>query len=206
MGAMSPARCRLAATTRRCHLALALTALVHGAAHADAGLLSPARWRALDPPTLVARLGLHPNDVVADVGAGPGLFTLPLARAVPRGRVIATDVRADFLDELARRAAAAGLRNVETQRVARDRPGLAPRSIDLAWLCQVDQFLPDRAAYVRALVTALRPRGRVVIVNFRRDREAARRALRDSGLRTVEDAPLGDRYFVLVGRCDSCRR
>jgi len=203
---MSSARRRLAVAARRCHVVLAVTALAHGAAHADAGLLSPARWRALDPPQLVARLGLHPTDVVADVGAGPGLFTLPLARAVPRGRVIATDVRADFLDETARRAAAARLGNVETRVVAPDRPGLRPRSIDLAWLCQVDAFLPDRVAYLRALALALRPRGRIVIVNFRRDHDAARRALVAAGLRIIDDAPLGDLYFVLVGRCDSCRR
>jgi tRNA A58 N-methylase Trm61 len=190
---------------RRLHAALVLLAGLHGAARADAGLLSPARQRALDPPALVARLGLRANDIVADIGAGPGFFTLPLARAVPRGRVIATDIRTDFLDATARRAAAAGLRNVDTRLVARDRPGLAPRSIDLAFLCQVDAFLPDRVAYFRALRAALRPHGRIAVVNFLRDHDAVRRALRAAGLRSVDDAPLGNLYFVMVSRCASCR-
>src|SRR5262245_31938412 len=101
-------------------------------------MLDPRREGTLDPRELVARLRLPPNSIVADIGAGPGFLTLPLARAVPQGRVLALDVRSDYLDVLRRRAADAGLANVETRTTPPESPQLEPRSIDLALLCQVD--------------------------------------------------------------------
>ena len=86
--------------------------------------------------------------------------------AAPRGRVIATDVRGDYLAVLSRRAAGAGRRNIVTRRVSRDDPGLAPRSVDLVVLCQVDHLLDDRARYLAALERALRPNGRIVLINL----------------------------------------
>src|SRR5262249_9182527 len=69
----------------------------------------------LRPDELIARLKLKPHAMVADVGAGPGFFTLPLAAAVPGGRVIATDVRDEYLAAAAERAHGAGLANIETR-------------------------------------------------------------------------------------------
>jgi precorrin-6B methylase 2 len=50
-------------------------------------MLAPARERALDPSALIARLHLPRSATVADIGAGPGFFTLPWARAVPAGHI-----------------------------------------------------------------------------------------------------------------------
>ena len=55
-------------------------------------MLDPLREQTLHPTELVARLKLRSDAVVADVGAGPGFLTVPLARAVPRGSVIAPDL------------------------------------------------------------------------------------------------------------------
>jgi trans-aconitate methyltransferase len=177
-----------------------------GTARGELLMLSPARERALDPPSLIARLRLAPDAVVADIGAGPGLFTLPLARALPRGRVIATDVDHAMLAETARRAQVADLANVEIRRVAPDQPGLRPHEIDLAFLCQVDPYLPDRAAYLKALLPALRGRGRIVFVNFHRFREADTRAAQAAGLRVVDEWDVGSLYFAMVTQCDTCGR
>ena len=86
-------------------------------------LLAPSRVRALGPDQLIARLGLARDAVVADVGAGPGLLTLPLARAVPPDKpmleassndlVLMCQVDhhlADRVDALAQAAQAAHLR------------------------------------------------------------------------------------------------
>ena len=79
-------------------------------------LLSSERGRDLPPEVVLDLLSPALGDVVADVGAGPGFFALPLARRVgPQGRVLALDIAPAMLSLLADRAAAAGLGNVETR-------------------------------------------------------------------------------------------
>jgi 16S rRNA G1207 methylase RsmC len=186
---------------------LALLCLLARPEAAPAGLdaqsramLDPLREQALHPGELVERLHLPPDATVADLGAGPGFLSLPLARAVPRGRVIATDVDPRALEVLRRRAAAAGLHNVELRQVAPDTPGLAPASVDVALLCQLDHYLKDRAAWFAALRPALKPGGRVVVVNYVRHREAALAAARAAGLAVVEEWAPSPPFYVAILR------
>jgi ubiquinone/menaquinone biosynthesis C-methylase UbiE len=164
-------------------------------------MLASTRERDLPAQTLVDRLGLRGDEVVADIGAGPGYFTVPLARALPRGRVVATDINATYLEVLRGRAQRAGLDNVTVLVTPRDEPGLGPRSVDLALLVQVDHYLPDRARALRSLRESLRPRGRIVIVNYERYREPLLAAAHDVGLSPVDaNAPAAgpDLYFVAL--------
>jgi ubiquinone/menaquinone biosynthesis C-methylase UbiE len=145
-------------------------------------MLDPARSQLLQPPSLIRELGLAPDSVVADIGAGAGFLTLPLARAVPRGSVIATDVVPEFVEVTARRAREAGLSNVTVKLTGREDPELEPGSIDLALLCQVDHFLPDRVRFLRVLTRALAAEGRIAIVNFERHRADLLSAARTASL------------------------
>jgi SAM-dependent methyltransferase len=105
--------------------------------------------------------------IVADLGAGTGYFARRIAPAVaPGGKVLALDTDEGMLKELKRRAA--GIDNVETRRVAPDDPGLARGSVDLIFICNTGHHLPDRVSYYTKLREALRPGGRLVIVDFYR--------------------------------------
>ena len=181
-------------------LAFALAPLAQAQELDAAGraLLDAIRNEALHPADLVKRLKLHPDMIVADIGAGPGFFTLQLARAVPRGKVIASDVRADYLEIVLARARAAGLSNVTTEVWPASGPRLAPRSIDAAFLCQVDHYLPDRVSYFAQLRDALRPRGRVVVVNYVRHRVPDLEAAKRAGLRVIDEWAPSPPFFVLV--------
>ena len=159
-------------------------------------MLSPVRARQLPPDRLLAALGLRGDETVADVGAGPGYLTLPLAQALPRGRVIATDINASYLAALTRRAA--GVRNIETVVVAKDDPGLAPGSVDLALVVQVDHYLGDRADYFRKLRGALRPNGRIALVNFDRYRAPDLAAAQASGLAVSSSGDAGPGLFLVI--------
>ena len=161
-------------------------------------MLDPIRVEALHPSELVARLGLRPDATISDIGAGPGFLTLLLAQAVPRGHVIATDVRPAYLAVLTKRAAQAGLRNVKTRLVSSDAPGLEPHSVDLAILCQVDHYLRDRGRYLAALAETLRPRGRIVLVNYARYRAADLEAARSASLRVIEGWNPSPPFFAMV--------
>ncbi len=166
-------------------------------------LLAPVRALAIKPDALIARLAIAPGAVVADVGAGPGFLTNYLARAVPSGRVIATDVRADYLREAARRVREARLGNVETRLVEAAAPSLAADSVDLAVLCQVDQYLPDRARYLQALKASLRARGRIALINFQEFRAADLEAARVAGLRVADEwSPSAPMFVLVLARSD----
>ena len=124
-----------------------------------------ATWQ--QPERVIATPGLRPGMVVADLGAGSGYFTRRFATAVGKeGRVIALDTEQGMLDELQRRAA--GRDNIETRLVAPDDPGLAPASVDLVFICNTGHHLPDRVRYYATLRRALRPGGRLVLVDFYR--------------------------------------
>ena len=79
----------------------------HRFEHADAWAKQfddPSRDAWQQPDKVIAALGLEPAMSVADVGAGTGYFTVRLARAVPQGQVIATDIEPDMVRYLGERA------------------------------------------------------------------------------------------------------
>ena len=60
-------------------------------------------------------LGLAPDDVVADIGAGTGYFTFRIAERVPEGGVYAVDIQPEMLDIMEERAEAEGFDNVDAR-------------------------------------------------------------------------------------------
>jgi ubiquinone/menaquinone biosynthesis C-methylase UbiE len=127
------------------------------------------------PDRIMESLALEPGDVVADVGAGSGYFTVRLAAAVGgAGRVIATDIRQEMLDYIAARLDEGGIDNVELVKVEPDDPGLPAGEIDTVLMVDVMHYVRDRAAYAKKLRAALSPGGRVVVIDFRFDPEAER--------------------------------
>src|SRR5689334_21231750 len=75
----------------------------------------PKRVAALKIDEVVAAMKLRPGQTVADIGAGPGLFVVPLAMAVgPSGRIYAEDIDAGFFPAIRARVADAHVANVET--------------------------------------------------------------------------------------------
>jgi ubiquinone/menaquinone biosynthesis C-methylase UbiE len=165
------------------------------------------------PDEVVDALGLSPGDVVCDVGAGSGYFTLRLARAVgPTGKVFAIDAEPRILDVLRARLAEAALENV-VPILAADGAGLPPAPVDRVLLVNAFHHLSDRVQYLRALAGCLRPGGRIVNVDFQGgelpvgpppelkvSREAFLAAASEAGLRLVEErALLPYQYFLAVG-------
>lgn len=114
-------------------------------------------------------LSLRPGATIADVGAGTGLYTLDLARAVgDAGRVFAVDVIPHFLRHIERRARKAGLTNITYVRATQRSPGLAEASIDLAFLCDSYHHLERPAELLAELRRALRPDGVLVVLDLER--------------------------------------
>ena len=105
----------------------------------------PARVSALKIDEVVAAMKLQAGQKVADIGAGTGLFEVPLARAVgSTGRVYAEDIDAGFFPMIRTRAADAQLTNVETVLGGFTDPKLPVKDIDTVLIHDVDA--PHREA------------------------------------------------------------
>ena len=130
---------------------------------------APSRDAWQHPADVVAVLGLRAGMAIADVGAGTGYFTVRLARAVPDGEIIATDIEPDMVRYLTERAQREGLANVRAVLAGADDPHLAAASVDRILVVDVWHHLGDRVRYAAGLAAALRPGGQIAIVDFTLD-------------------------------------
>jgi len=173
----------------------------------------PARDAWQQPDRVIAELALQPASVVADVGAGTGYFAMRIAKHVPQGKVIATDIEPDMIRYMTERAQREGLANVEARLATAADPALPAASVDRILVVDVWHHLADRPAYARALAAALRPGGALVVVDFtleaekgppkehRLSPETIVGDLRAAGLAAeVSPTKLPDQYIVIARR------
>jgi ubiquinone/menaquinone biosynthesis C-methylase UbiE len=122
------------------------------------------------PDEALDLIGVPPGAVVADVGAGSGYMTTRLAARVgPSGRVYANDLQPGLLAIVQDKAARAGLSNVETVVGAEDDARLPEGAIDLALLVDVYHELSHPAKMLQSIRRALKPDGRLVLVEYRKE-------------------------------------
>jgi len=136
----------------------------------DLGLLeSPDRdlWQL--PGQIMDALGIAEGSVVADIGAGAGWFTIRLSKRVgPNGVVYAEDVQKQMLEATGRRVSKEGLRNVQTVLGTADDPRL-PGLVDAALIVDTYHELDNPVALLRNTARALKPQGRIGVVDFKKD-------------------------------------
>ncbi len=119
---------------------------------------------------VVSRLKLKPGDVVADIGAGTGVFSGPLAQAVaPTGTLLAVDIDQGLLDHIAQRARQENITNIQPVLGGFDDPNL-PNRVDVAFFHDVLHHIEHRQAYLKTLATNVKPDGRVVVIDMIFDR------------------------------------
>lgn len=126
----------------------------------------PARDAWQRPDDVMRALALAPSMTVADVGAGTGYFAVRIARAVPRGEVIATDIEPEMVRYLEARAHREQLPNLRATLATAATSGLSAASVDAILIVHVWHHLAERAAYARDLAAALRPGGKLLVVDF----------------------------------------
>src|SRR5262245_10229331 len=118
---------------------------------------------------VVKAVGLKPGMIVADIGAGTGLFTRLFAPLVaPEGKIYAVDIAETFVKHIEQQAQAEGLTNIKGIVCTSDSVTLPPESIDLAYLCDVYHHFEFPHKTMRSIHRALKPGGSVVLIDFHR--------------------------------------
>jgi predicted methyltransferase len=137
----------------------------------------PARDAWQHPKDVIDAVKIEPGAVVADLGAGGGYFTFRLADAVgPDGRGYAVDVDEvshRYIEEEAGRRGGMP-RNVGLVLATPTDSRLPPGGVDLIFTCNTYHHLPDRQRYFASLQRALRPDGRVAIIDYKNEGWLAR--------------------------------
>ncbi|HAK53870.1 MAG: class I SAM-dependent methyltransferase [Vicinamibacterales bacterium] len=134
----------------------------------ELGLLeSPDRDVWQRPNEIMDALNIADGSTVADFGAGGGWFAIRLARRVgPNGRVYAVDFRPEMISALDRRIAREQLTNVVAVTATPDDARLPDRQVDAIVIVNSYAALPAPVPLLRSLTEALRPGGRLGVVDF----------------------------------------
>lgn len=127
----------------------------------------PARDEWQLPSRLIAALEIKPEQIVADIGAGTGYFTVRLAALPAKPKVYAVDIEPSMLEHVRHRAAQQALANVTAVQAGPDRTNL-PEPVDLVLMVDTYHHIPERVAYFTALKAVLKPGARVAIVDFKK--------------------------------------
>ena len=164
---------------------------------------------------VVAALKLKPASVVADIGAGAGAFTLPLAKAVsPAGKVYAVDIDQGLVDHIARKAKEQKAANVQAVLGKFTDPNLPARDVDVAFIFDVLHHIENRAEYLKNLAPYLKATGRIVVIDFHPElgphkddpklqvtKDETKAWMAAAGFKPVEEHPLyTDKWFVVYAR------
>jgi SAM-dependent methyltransferase len=136
--------------------------------HGADWLVRPEREQEEQPEAMLDALKIPLGATVADVGAGVGYTSVKLARRVgAAGTVYATDVQPEMLRMLLANAREAGVKNIKSIRCTASDPRLPEGQIDLILMVDVYHECSDPEATLQGLRKALKPGGRLVLVEFR---------------------------------------
>ena len=135
-------------------------------------LLRPEREQEMDPFVIMTFMPIEPYDHVADIGCGPGYFTIPLAKHLIYGKLYALDMDDEMLDASRRRVEEANLGNVEILKCDGTDFPLPGVSLDGVFLAFVIHQNDDRVAFLEAVRGLLKPRGWCTVLEWYRKETA----------------------------------
>lgn len=140
----------------------------HVMGHLGAGWLErPTREREERTDLLIESLPLESDDVVADIGAGTGYFSIPIARRVPEGRVLAVDIQQEMLDIIEERKRNGAPANIEPVLGTITDPNLPANAVDLVLLVDAYHEFSHPYEMGSAMAEALKPGGRIILIEYR---------------------------------------
>jgi ubiquinone/menaquinone biosynthesis C-methylase UbiE len=176
-------------------------------------LLDDERRLALDPDRVIAALPLRPYQHVADIGCGPGYFTLPLAKYLYDGKLYAMDSKQEMLDACRERLSRYRFTNVEYALSSGGSIPLEPGSVDGVLMAFVLHETDDRQAFLSRAAGILKAGGWLALLEWKKkkteqgpkvsariDLEEAQAMLQEAGLRSYRAQDTNDDQYMIIAR------
>ncbi|MDJ0700663.1 MAG: class I SAM-dependent methyltransferase [Woeseiaceae bacterium] len=179
-----------------------------------AWLERPEREREERTDLLIEALPLGEDSIVADIGAGTGYFSFPVALRVPRGTVLAVDIQPEMLAIIRERIAAGAPSNVEPVLGTVQDPMLPAAGVDLVLIVDSYHEFSHPREMGEAIARALKPGGLLVLIEYRAEKPSvpikrlhkmseaqARKEMDAAGLEFVRnEAFLPQQHFLVFRR------
>jgi ubiquinone/menaquinone biosynthesis C-methylase UbiE len=127
----------------------------------------PARDQWQMPARVIETLNIKPGQIVADIGAGTGYFSVRLAKTPPYPKVYAIDIERSMVDYITRRATKEALKNIIALQAAAEDARL-PEPVDIVLIVDTYHHIPNRVAYFTTLKRMLKPGAQLVIIDFKK--------------------------------------
>ncbi len=142
--------------------------IAHVMGHEGADWLErPERVTEEQPARVVDAMQLRPTDVVADIGAGTGYFSILIARKVPQGGVLAEDIQPEMIALMRAKIGPDGKSNIYPILGTASDPHLPPGSVDKVLMVDAYHEFDKPLEMMQAIVRSLKPDGQVVFVEYR---------------------------------------
>jgi len=141
-------------------------------------LEKPKRDQSLQLDMVMNILGVKKGDVVADVGAGTGVFSFRLASKVGmEGKVFAVEIEDGLIDYIRNKVEKNGVTNIIPVKSSESGPNLSPACCDKIVLVNTYNYFPDPIAFMINLRKALKPGGLVAIIDMDQSKDKALKKL-----------------------------
>ena len=133
--------------------------------HKQMKLENPERLAELSPEDTLRRIGLGENDIICDIGAGSGIFTIPAA-GITKNTVYAMEINDEFLDVIHEKAAAHNLPNVITMKVTGDHYDMEAGTADVVIMVTVLHEIEDKNTLLTECRRIMKRHAKLAVIEF----------------------------------------
>jgi ubiquinone/menaquinone biosynthesis C-methylase UbiE len=177
-------------------------------------LMSKERVQQHNPETVLSEAGIIEGMTVADLGSGPGFFTIPMAqRTGEKGLVYAVDSNQAMLDGLEENIAKSEVNPNIIKKVNCDvcHTGIPKESVDLVFFANVLHEVTDKVAFFKEVKRISKPAACVVDVDWKKiqtehgppfkerlSETEAKRVLAQNGFFVVKQVDVGPYHYELI--------
>ncbi len=122
-----------------------------------------------DPLKNLKAFGLREDNVIADLGAGTGYYSLAAGELASKGKVYAVEIQKDFLDTIKHKAEEAHQKNIEVIWGNIEKRGgtkIGDNIVDAVIASIILFQVEDRDAFVAEVHRILKPKGRVLLIDW----------------------------------------
>lgn len=176
---------------------------------------NPLRLEELKMEETLKKIGLTEDQIMCDIGAGSGIFTIPAAK-ITKETVYALDINDEMLAIIAEKARTEGIGNIKLIKVEDEHFNLTDQAADIILMVAVLHEISNPTVFLKEVVRIVKDQGRIAVIEFHKRRttmgpppeqrlgsDEVSKMLGDTGFKVVKEFDIGDNYYCLVFTAES---